>query len=45
MTTETNDLVLNAGKCHEDYQEVAGQRLSFDDALVVRAALKLREAA
>lgn len=45
LTAGRNDIVLIAGKGHEDYQEVAGQRLSFDDALVVRAALKLREAA
>jgi len=32
------DVVLIAGKGHEDYQEVAGQRLPFSDAAQVRAA-------
>ena len=31
------DVVLIAGKGHEDYQEVAGQRLPFSDAAQVRA--------
>jgi UDP-N-acetylmuramoyl-L-alanyl-D-glutamate--2,6-diaminopimelate ligase len=30
-----NDVVLIAGKGHEDYQEIAGQRLPFSDAAVV----------
>jgi UDP-N-acetylmuramoyl-L-alanyl-D-glutamate--2,6-diaminopimelate ligase len=30
-------VVLIAGKGHEDYQEVAGQRLPFSDAAQVRA--------
>ena len=34
-----NDVVLVAGKGHEDYQEVAGKRLPFSDVAVVRAAL------
>ncbi len=34
------DVVLIAGKGHESYQEVAGQRLPFDDADVARAALE-----
>jgi UDP-N-acetylmuramoyl-L-alanyl-D-glutamate--2,6-diaminopimelate ligase len=33
------DVVLVAGKGHEDYQEIAGQRLPFRDSDVVRAAL------
>jgi UDP-N-acetylmuramoyl-L-alanyl-D-glutamate--2,6-diaminopimelate ligase len=32
------DVVLIAGKGHEDYPEVAGQRLPFSDAALVRAA-------
>jgi UDP-N-acetylmuramoyl-L-alanyl-D-glutamate--2,6-diaminopimelate ligase len=32
------DVVLIAGKGHEDYQEVAGQRLPFSDAAEVRVA-------
>jgi UDP-N-acetylmuramoyl-L-alanyl-D-glutamate--2,6-diaminopimelate ligase len=39
------DVVLIAGKGHENYQEVNGVRLAFDDALVARAALAQREAA
>jgi UDP-N-acetylmuramoyl-L-alanyl-D-glutamate--2,6-diaminopimelate ligase len=34
-----NDVVLIAGKGHEDYQEIAGRRLPFSDAAVARAAL------
>jgi UDP-N-acetylmuramoyl-L-alanyl-D-glutamate--2,6-diaminopimelate ligase len=34
-----NDVVLVAGKGHEDYQEVAGKRLPFSDVAVVRDAL------
>lgn len=33
------DVVLIAGKGHETYQEVGGQRLPFDDAAVAGAAL------
>ena len=34
------DVVLIAGKGHEDYQEIAGERLSFSDASVARKALE-----
>jgi UDP-N-acetylmuramoyl-L-alanyl-D-glutamate--2,6-diaminopimelate ligase len=34
------DIVLVAGKGHEPYQEVAGQRLPFDDVAEARAALE-----
>lgn len=34
-----NDVLLIAGKGHEDYQEVAGQRLAFSDLAHVRRAL------
>jgi len=34
-----NDVVLVAGKGHEDYQEVGGQRLLFSDSAVVRQQL------
>jgi UDP-N-acetylmuramoyl-L-alanyl-D-glutamate--2,6-diaminopimelate ligase len=37
-----NDVVLIAGKGHEDYQEIAGRRLPFSDAAVARAALARR---
>jgi UDP-N-acetylmuramoyl-L-alanyl-D-glutamate--2,6-diaminopimelate ligase len=33
------DIVLIAGKGHESYQEIAGERLPFSDAHVARAAL------
>jgi UDP-N-acetylmuramoyl-L-alanyl-D-glutamate--2,6-diaminopimelate ligase len=35
----TNDLVLVAGKGHEDYQEVGGQRMPFSDIEQVQQAL------
>jgi UDP-N-acetylmuramoyl-L-alanyl-D-glutamate--2,6-diaminopimelate ligase len=34
-----NDVVLIAGKGHESYQEIAGQRLPFSDEAQARAAL------
>jgi UDP-N-acetylmuramoyl-L-alanyl-D-glutamate--2,6-diaminopimelate ligase len=37
---QTGDMVLIAGKGHEPYQLIAGQRLDFDDRLVARAALE-----
>lgn len=37
-----DDVVLVAGKGHEDYQEVAGQRLPMDDRALVRALLEKR---
>lgn len=36
------DVLLIAGKGHEDYQEVGGARLPFSDAIQVRQALALR---
>jgi UDP-N-acetylmuramoyl-L-alanyl-D-glutamate--2,6-diaminopimelate ligase len=36
------DVVLIAGKGHEDYQEIAGERLPFSDQAAARAALELR---
>ena len=38
------DVVLLAGKGHEDYQEVRGQQLPFSDLLHAQAALKARSA-
>jgi UDP-N-acetylmuramoyl-L-alanyl-D-glutamate--2,6-diaminopimelate ligase len=42
---EPADVVLVAGKGHENYQEVAGKRLPFSDAALARAALARRGAA
>jgi UDP-N-acetylmuramoyl-L-alanyl-D-glutamate--2,6-diaminopimelate ligase len=39
---EAGDIVLIAGKGHEPYQLIAGQRLDFDDRVVARAALERR---
>jgi UDP-N-acetylmuramoyl-L-alanyl-D-glutamate--2,6-diaminopimelate ligase len=39
------DVVLLAGKGHEDYQEVAGERRPFSDVQEARAALALRDGA
>ena len=38
-----NDVVLVAGKGHEDYQNVAGKRTRFSDYAVAEAALRARE--
>ena len=38
-----NDVVLVAGKGHEDYQEVAGQRTHFSDYALAESALAARE--
>ncbi len=44
-TAAANDVILIAGKGHEDYQEIAGARLPFSDAAEARAALDARRAA
>jgi UDP-N-acetylmuramoyl-L-alanyl-D-glutamate--2,6-diaminopimelate ligase len=36
------DVVVIAGKGHETYQEIAGRRLPFDDAVEAREALTAR---
>ena len=36
-----HDVVLVAGKGHEDYQEIAGVKLPFSDRVHVEQALKL----
>jgi UDP-N-acetylmuramoyl-L-alanyl-D-glutamate--2,6-diaminopimelate ligase len=41
---DLKDVVLIAGKGHEDYQEIAGKRLPFSDAAVARGALAKRGA-
>jgi len=38
-TSAPADVVLVAGKGHEDYQEIAGRRLPFSDAELAQAAL------
>ena len=42
---DARDVLLIAGKGHEDYQEVAGTRLPFSDAAEARHALAARRAA
>jgi UDP-N-acetylmuramoyl-L-alanyl-D-glutamate--2,6-diaminopimelate ligase len=37
-----DDVVLIAGKGHENYQEIAGRRLPFSDADAARAAVAKR---
>jgi UDP-N-acetylmuramyl tripeptide synthase len=39
---EAGDVVVVAGKGHETYQEIAGRRLPFDDAVEARDALAAR---
>jgi UDP-N-acetylmuramoyl-L-alanyl-D-glutamate--2,6-diaminopimelate ligase len=39
---EDKDVILVAGKGHEDYQEIAGRRLRFSDEEQARAALERR---
>jgi UDP-N-acetylmuramyl-tripeptide synthetase len=41
----TDDIVLIAGKGHESYQEIDGERLPFSDVAVARAAMVKAEAA
>jgi UDP-N-acetylmuramoyl-L-alanyl-D-glutamate--2,6-diaminopimelate ligase len=42
LGAEPGDVVLVAGKGHENYQESDGRRLPFSDAAAVRAALEAR---
>ena len=39
---QPNDVVLIAGKGHEDYQEIGANRLPFSDVAVARAGLQAR---
>lgn len=45
MTAEARDVVLIAGKGHEQYQEIAGVRRPFSDVAEARAALAARREA
>jgi len=40
---EINDLILVAGKGHETYQEIKGNRFDFDDRLILKEMLELME--
>lgn len=40
MSATANDIVLVAGKGHEDYQEINGERFHFSDVEVARECLK-----
>ncbi len=42
QTAEPGDLVVIAGKGHEDYQIVGSRRLEFDDRVVAREAIERR---
>jgi UDP-N-acetylmuramoyl-L-alanyl-D-glutamate--2,6-diaminopimelate ligase len=42
LAADAPDVVLIAGKGHENYQEIAGKRLPFSDTAVARAALAAR---
>jgi UDP-N-acetylmuramoyl-L-alanyl-D-glutamate--2,6-diaminopimelate ligase len=44
QNASTQDVVLIAGKGHEDYQEIAGVRHPFSDAEHARLALQYRRA-
>ncbi|MDP1765874.1 MAG: UDP-N-acetylmuramoyl-L-alanyl-D-glutamate--2,6-diaminopimelate ligase [Methylotenera sp.] len=39
-SAKMGDIVLLAGKGHENYQEISGVKYPFDDALIAQAALK-----
>ena len=41
---KSGDIVLVAGKGHENYQEVSGVKHPFDDALITQVALKQHQA-
>ena len=44
QSAKSGDVVLVAGKGHEDYQEVAGHRLPFSDVQCARLGLAARAA-
>jgi UDP-N-acetylmuramoyl-L-alanyl-D-glutamate--2,6-diaminopimelate ligase len=41
MMAKENDIILIAGKGHEDYQEIKGIKHPFDDRKVVERMLKM----
>lgn len=43
LLASPNDIILVAGKGHEDYQEIMGKRLPFDDRKVLSEMLTLME--
>jgi UDP-N-acetylmuramoyl-L-alanyl-D-glutamate--2,6-diaminopimelate ligase len=40
---QANDIILIAGKGHETYQEIKGERFDFDDFKIVQDLLKQLE--
>ena len=42
LSAQAGDVILIAGKGHEDYQQVGDQRLPFNDAVQARLALRKR---
>jgi UDP-N-acetylmuramoyl-L-alanyl-D-glutamate--2,6-diaminopimelate ligase len=40
---QANDIILIAGKGHETYQEIKGERFDFDDYKIVQEFLKQLE--
>ena len=43
LLASPNDIILVAGKGHENYQEIKGKRIAFDDRKVLSEMLKLME--
>ena len=41
--SEKGDIVLVAGKGHETYQEIAGERIDFDDRRAAYKAINLKK--
>ena len=40
---QPNDIILIAGKGHEKYQEIKGEKLPFDDMEILNQTLKMLE--
>ena len=43
MIAEKGDVILIAGKGHEDYQDIKGTKHHFDDHEVVREAMGIQQ--